>query len=56
MAVLGVYNLTTQSLEGSDDPGTIFVRRLNICTLISALSLRAYSNSKDAIQMDQVLR
>ena len=39
MAVLGVYNVTTQSLEGSDDPGRIFVRRLNIRTLISALSL-----------------
>ena len=39
MAVLGIFNLTTQNLEGSDDPGRIFVRRLNIRTLISALSL-----------------
>ena len=39
MAVLGVYNQTTQSVEGSDDPGRVFVRKLNIRTLISALSL-----------------
>ena len=38
MAVLGVYNQTTQSVEGSDDPGRVFVRKLNIRTL-SALSL-----------------
>ena len=39
MAVLGVYNQTTQSVEGGDDPGRVFVRKLNIRTLISALSL-----------------
>ena len=39
MAVLGIYNQTTQSVEGSDDPGRVFVRKLNIRTLISALSL-----------------
>jgi hypothetical protein len=39
MAVLGIYNQTTQSVEGSDDPGRVVGRRLNIRTLISALSL-----------------
>ena len=39
MSVLGIYNLSAQSLEGSDDPGVVFVRRFNIRTLISALSL-----------------
>ena len=39
MAVLGVFNQTTQTVEGSDDPGRVFVRRLNLRTVISALSL-----------------
>ena len=39
MAVLGIYYLATGHLEGSDDPGKIFVKRRNIRTLMCALSL-----------------
>ena len=30
MAVLGLYNRTTGSLEGSDDPGKVFIKKHNV--------------------------
>ena len=40
MAVLGIYNMSTQSLEGSDDPGCVFVRRFDIRAASMQLSWR----------------
>ena len=40
MAVLGIYNMSTQSLEGSDDPGRVFVRRFDIRAASMQLSWR----------------
>jgi hypothetical protein len=39
MRVLGLYNRSTGCLEGADDPGRVFVRRLGNRALASALSL-----------------
>ena len=41
MSILGLYNHTTGSLEGCDDPGRVFTRRQtqNIRSLLCALSL-----------------
>ena len=39
MAVLGLYNRTTGSLEGSDDPGKVFIKKHNVRALLCALSL-----------------
>ena len=39
MAVLGLYNRKTGALEGSDDPGKVFIKRYNVRALLCALSL-----------------
>ena len=39
MSLLGMYNMTTNVVEGSDDPGRIFIKKQNVRALISALSL-----------------
>ena len=39
MSVLGLYNRSTNELEGSDDPGRVFVKRNNVRALLCALSL-----------------
>ena len=39
MSILGLFNKGTKDLEGADDPGRIFVRKLNVKALACALSL-----------------
>eukprot|EP00435_Cladocopium_sp_Y103_P070046 s334_g34.t1 len=39
MSVLGLFNHSADSLEGSDDPGHVFVKRRNVRALLCALSL-----------------
>ena len=39
MAVFGLYNRTTGALEGSDDPGKVFIKKHNVRALLCALSL-----------------
>eukprot|EP00435_Cladocopium_sp_Y103_P032967 s2175_g8.t1 len=43
MATLDMYNLATQALEGSDDPGRLFLRQFSIRTLVSDLSLLQFA-------------
>ena len=40
MSVLGLYKMSTNSVEGSNDPGHMFIKRQSVRTLISALSLQ----------------
>ena len=51
MSVLGLYNRSTNELEGSDDPGRVFVKRNNVRALLCALSLL---NLKGAMRKPQV--
>jgi len=39
MSLLGLYNSSNGCLEGADDPGRVFVRRVNSRALAGALSL-----------------
>ena len=39
MSMLGLFTKGTRDLEGADDPGRIFVRKLNVKALACALSL-----------------
>ena len=39
MSLLGLYNRSNGCLEGADDPGRVFVRRVNHRALAGALSL-----------------
>jgi hypothetical protein len=37
--MLGMFNMTTGLVEGSDDPGRIYSKKQNIHALLSVLSL-----------------
>ena len=39
MSLLGMYNMTTNVVEGSDDPGRIVIKKQSVRAIISALSL-----------------
>ena len=39
MSLLGMYNMSTNVVEGSDDPGRISIKKQSVRALISALSL-----------------
>ena len=42
MAVLGLFNRNTGALEGSDDPGKVFVKGYNVRALLCAWSLLSF--------------
>jgi hypothetical protein len=39
MSLRGLYNMSTNTVEGSDDPARIFIKRQSVRALASALSL-----------------
>ena len=57
MAVLGLYNRNTGALEGSDDPGKVFIKRYNVRALLCALSLLNFQgcDGSDSTSGDQGL-
>ena len=57
MSVLGLYNRDTGALEGSDDPGKVFIKRYNVRALVCALSLRNFQGceSTEPVSSDQGL-
>ena len=57
MSVLGLYNRDTGALEGSDDPGKVFIKRYNVRALVCALSLLNFQGceSTEPVSSDQGL-
>ena len=39
MSVIGMYNLSTGNLEGSDDPGNLFRKKQHVLSVLSVLGL-----------------